>query len=201
MPDNETGSNSEEFNGNILTFMYQAIADTQSIIRAIDTKLGFILILNLIPITNMGKIYSKIYNIIYNEHDCATLLLKGTISILCIACWIFAAWCTYRGISAIDNPKNHIKSLNGASGYFYSGDLYKTRFLDAIFNRNALKSEKTFLEHFNQKPSTNVEILMELSFEKMKLAYIRDMKLARQLYSFKFTAIWVILGIFIYITF
>jgi hypothetical protein len=199
MVDNETGTNEEEFNENILTFMYQAIADTQSVIRSIDTKLGFILVLNLIPITNIGKIYFKIHNTFFNEHDYCMLLLKIIISIICIACWIIACLCTYRGISAIDNPKDHIRSVNDVSGYFYSSNLYKTNLLDALFNRKKLTSERTLPEYLNQRPLTTIDILKELSFEKMKLAYIRNIKLTRQIYSFKFTVVWVVLGISIYI--
>lgn len=199
MIDNEINDRPEDFNENSLTFMYQSIADTQSIIRAIDTKLGFILVLNLVPITNIGKIFFKIQNIISTDHDPTIHLIKTVISIICIICWLIACWCIYKGISAIDNPAAHIKSLNGVSGYFYSGDLYKPKFLDATFNRKSLMSEKTFAEYFNQIPNTNIKTLKELSFEKMKLAYIRDVKLKRQLWAFRFTVYWVTLGIIIYV--
>lgn len=186
-------------NENILTFMYQSIADTQSVIRSIDTKLGFILVLNLIPVANIGKIYSKVYASICNECDCWMFLLKIVMLIICIICWIVGCWCTYRGISAIDNPKDHVKDAHDVSGYFYSGNLYRTNFLDALCNRKGLKSEVDLFQYIKDKPNTDIDILKELSFEKMKLAYVRNVKLIRQSYSFKFSVAWVVLGIIIYL--
>jgi hypothetical protein len=121
MIDNEIKDRLEDFNENSLTFMYQSIADTQSIIRAIDTKLGFILVLNLVPITNIGKIFFKIQNIISTDHDPTIHLIKTVISIICIICWLIACWCIYKGISAIaslSNPNPAYRRMSDLSELF-----------------------------------------------------------------------------------
>ena len=70
----------ENIPDNILTFMYYSINDMQSTIRSIDTKLGFILILNIIPITNLGKIYAAIYQILSTDNGC---IINAVIVALC----------------------------------------------------------------------------------------------------------------------
>jgi hypothetical protein len=189
----------KEKNENVLTFMYQSISDTQATIKSIDTKLGFILILNIIPITNVGKIYSGLFLILSTNDGCIIQILKAVIIVMCAILWLLACICTYRGIAAIDNPLSHIKAMNKQTkGTFYSGGLYNRNLIDAVFNRSSIVSEKAFAEYCKDMPSTKIEIFEELIFEKMKLAYIRDMKLIRQLWAFRFTVCWVIMGLIIY---
>lgn len=184
---------------NILTFMYHSINDMQATIRSIDTKLGFILILNIIPITNVGKIYSGIFQILSTDGGCIILIFKAVIVVMCVILWLLACVCTYKGITAIDDPKSHVNSLHEqAKGTFYSGGLYDRNFTDAVFNRSSVVSKKAFAEYCKDMPATDDQILKELTFDKMKLAYIRDTKLLRQKWAFRFTVYWVILGFFIY---
>ena len=132
---------------NMLTFMYQSINDMQATIRSIDTKLGFILILNIIPITNVGKIYSGIFQILSTDDGYIIQIFKVVIVVMCAVLWFLACVCTYRGVAAIDNPLNHVKALNKqAKGSFYSGGLYERKFIDAIFTRSSVKSKKAFAE-------------------------------------------------------
>jgi hypothetical protein len=184
---------------NTLTFMYHSINDMQATIRSIDTKLGFILILNIIPITNVGKIYSGILQILSTDDGCIIQIINAVIVVMCAILWLLACRCTYKGITAIDDPRSHVRSLNEqAKGTFYSGGLYDRNFIDAFFNRSSVESKKTFAEYCKDMPSTDDQILKELTFDKMKLAYIRDTKLIRQKWAFRFTVCWVVLGFLIY---
>lgn len=183
----------------VLTFMYQSISDMQATVRLIDTKLGFILILNIIPITNVGVIYSEMFRTLSADNGCIVQIFKCAIVVMCVILWILACVCTYRGIAAIDNPMNHIKVLNEqANGAFYSGGLYGRSLIDAIFNRSSVLSKKTFTEYCEDMPATDDQIFKELAFDKMKLAYIRDTKLLRQKWAFRFTICWIYIGFFIY---
>jgi len=184
---------------NILTFMYHSINDMQATIRSVDTKLGFILILNIIPITNVGKIYSGIFQILSTGDGWIIQIFKAVIIVMCSILWLLASVCTYKGITAIDDPRSHVRSLNEqAKGTFYSGGLYDRNFIDAVFNRPSVLSKKAFAEYCKEMSATDDQILKELTFDKMKLAYIRDMKLIRQKWAFRFTVCWVILGFLIY---
>ncbi len=187
----------------VLNFMYQSIADTQAIIRAIDAKLGFILVVNLIPITNLGKMFDRIKDIILVPQCFYLLLTKLILTSLCLIAWITACISIYRGLTAIDNPSGHVKDFKipGLKGTFYSGGLFKTKFFDALYNRRRLVSEKTCGEYKKDMPIDESEIFQELSFEKMKLAYIRDVKMKRQSCAFKSTAYWISLGVIIYVLF
>lgn len=189
----------EDVNENTLIFLYQSINDMQATIRSIDTKLGFILILNIIPITNMGKIIAAIFQTVSADDGCIIQIIKSLIIVMCAILWLLACVSTFRGITAIDNPVNHVKTMdNQANGIFYSGGLYDRNIIDALFNRSSIISKKAFAEFYKDMPATNSKILKELSFEKMKLAYIRDMKLIRQLWAFRFTTYWIIMGFIIY---
>lgn len=184
---------------NVLMFLYHSINDMQATIRAIDTKLGFILILNIIPITNVGKIYSGIIQILSTDDGCIIQIFQAVIVVMCAILWLLACACIYKGITAIDDPKSHVSSFNEqAKGTFYSGGLYNRNFIDAVFNRSSVVSKKAFAEYCKDMPATDDQILKELTFDKMKLAYIRDTKLIRQKWAFRFTAYWVVLGLIIY---
>jgi len=196
---NNSSNSPKEAHDHVLTFLYQSISDMQSTIRSIDTKLGFILVLNIIPITNMGKIYSAIFQTLSIDDGCTIQIFKVVIVSMCAILWLLACVCTYKGITAIDDPRNHIRELNEqAKGIFYSGRLYDRNFIDAVFNRSSVASKKAFIEYCKDMPATDDQILKELTFDKMKLAYIRDMKLIRQKWAFRFTAYWVVVGLIIY---
>ncbi len=192
--------NKKEIYENVSSFLYHSISDMQSTIRSIDTKLGFILILNIIPITNIDKIYSCISQVMNTADLCALKILTILIMILCAIHWLLACICTYRGITSIDNPKTHVSRAHGhAEGSYYTGGLFSLNFVDAFFNKSSITSKKTFSEYRKDIPESNDQTLNELAFDKMKLVYIRDMKLNRQKWAFRLTAYWVMLGFITYV--
>ena len=182
-------------NNESIAFVSSAIKDSQEIIKGIDLKLNIVLIFLIIPFTNLGNIYNTISSTFlhYKENYIIILSLTGITFVFGIS-WIMAFISTAKGIVAIDNPKDHITKQMQLEGVFYSGGLYKTKFIDIFHNRKNLKSNNTFEQHVRKYPNTKSSIKNELIFEHMKVAYIRTMKLLRQKWAYIFVSIWIALG-------
>jgi hypothetical protein len=173
----------------LIDFQYQSISDNQDTIRAIDSKLGVIFILLIIPITKIGEIVNHIGKI--SQLSCC----EWIVIILFILFWVISFICAIRGIAAIGNPAEHIQLDNSVvSGCFYTPKLYNFKFLDSILNSKAI-SNKKFTECLSENYLDNEDILKELIFEKMKIAYIRDLKIKRLNFSLLTLLIWLFIGI------
>lgn len=181
-----------------IQFLYASITDSQSIVRAIDTKIGFLSAVLLIPLTKIGKISN--YLISLYPHD-GYLCLKAIYIILIGAfglTWFLSLICAIRAVIAIDNPAKHIVNNDGHAGSFYSGGLYELTFFDSLFNRKTVTAKRDVKRHIEFLPQDANKIVEELAFEQMKISYIRDIKITRQKWAFKFTFLWLIIGFIIY---
>jgi hypothetical protein len=175
---------------NVIKFLLAAIADCQGTIRALDTKINYLVVILIIPLTKLGSI----------ERTCVRLLsgvgashyvMVGLVLVFCAA-WLAAAYFAYFGLVAIDNPEGHINS-NGGTGVFYSGDLFEVKFLDRLLNRN-ITSERSLAGQVDLLPSNDTLIIKELAFEQMKVGYIRAIKLKRARAAYNACAVWVCTG-------
>ena len=178
-----------------ISFLYASISDVQSTIRAIDTKIGILILFIFFPLTNITKVFTQTDNII-NINPSWYIYL--TVMIFFFS-WAASTIISIRAISAVDNPSDHIINSNEYSGVFYSGHLYEPEITDAIFNRIVLKATKDVTGHFNSIPDDINMIAKELTFEQMKLIYIRDIKLNRLKWSLNFTYIWLVFGLIVYL--
>ena len=183
-----------------MTFLYQSISDTQGTIKAIDAKIGFLLIFLVIPITNVNRIYLMLLPLLSQKLPHLFLYVHyAWIAAFC-SCWFLAFVAAVKGITALDNPALHINNIdNPRNGTFYFGGSYKFGAIDTFFNRKSVKSAMS-LENFQRiLPLAELDLIGELAFEKMKLAYIRDLKMLRQKCSAKLTLAWLTIGFGMYV--
>jgi hypothetical protein len=180
---------------NKIAFIAGAILDVQSTIRAIDVKIGALLVAVLTPFSNLGRICAHFQNISQNFNKPLTLLLL----IMFFGVWVLSIVSLIRGLAAIDNPAKHIVNSNKYKGSFYGGNLYNFGFLDCLLNRSIIKANKDVSTFELDIPENKNKIETELVFEQMKLIYIRDAKLHRLKWGINFASIWFILGLFSYI--
>tara|TARA_R110001583_G_scaffold194704_3_gene366318 strand:- start:1366 stop:1935 length:570 start_codon:yes stop_codon:yes gene_type:complete len=169
-----------------IEFLYQSLSDTQAIIRATDVKLGFLFAIVLLPITVFGDIYAVALNI---ANDSKLMMVGlGLIAIL----WFLSFYTLFLGVVAISNP---YKSVSGekAEGSFHGGDLFKFKFTDRFMNRPVL-SKYTVDDVVKTLPESDAEIIQELVFEKIKTAYIRDIKTKRASQCVVLAFLWITLG-------
>jgi hypothetical protein len=178
-----------------INFLYAAIADTQATIRAIDVKVGAILVAILLPVQNFSRIFSHLNAIALPPSP----MWSQALAVLFIVVWLAALIVLVKALAAIDNPAKHIVNSNSATGVFFAGGLYPLGILDAFFNRSVIRASKKSDAFAGQLPSTLDEVVNELTFEHMKLVYIREIKLKRLYWGLRLSEIWLGLGIAIYL--
>jgi len=174
-------------NNHKINFLYKAIEDTQATIRAVDVKAGFIFVVIFLPITNLDQIFliaKKLINI-----SC----LYGVLLTPILMLWFVSIYTLFKTVSSISNPSDHI-SGDKTEGVFYSPSLFPFSFIDNFFNF-PIKSNKTIKNYLSILPSNEENIIKELIFEKMKLTYIRDVKIHRLSLCLKSLFIWLNLGL------
>jgi len=165
------------------TFLYQSIADLQGTIRAIDIKIGYLLLIVFTPLFALDKIQPLLSEMFRESWVQSSLV--GAI----IALWILAIFVQFMALVAITNPTNKVPGA-GKLGSFFSGDLYRLGVVDAFANRNT-KARRTVKEEVGSLPDTEEKIVEELTFEKMKLAYIRSIKSKRANTAIFLTVSWL----------
>jgi hypothetical protein len=168
-------------------FLYASLGDIQGTIRAIDVRIGFLLILLFAPMAVIDKIVDG-----YSDLIGFNILLK-LVSILDIAAWLLAMLFLFLSVSAISNPANHVRGKDKL-GSFYGGGLFPISIVDAIYNRN-IESVRTVEDEISTLPQSEDEIISSLTYERMKLIYIRDIKMRRFSVGLSASAIWVVFGL------
>lgn len=171
-----------------LTFLYASINDMQAVIRALDAKLSVALVIFSIALTKFDVLYEGGGKFV-SSHPRAGLVL---VSIFFLA-WAIGVLSAFLGLIAINNPEAHIE-FSGISGAFYGGGLFPLKFLDSFFNRYAAARPK-LISHQMNIPKDDASVVAELSFEQMKLAYIRAIKLRRVRTAFFALVTWISIGI------
>lgn len=193
------GNQAEQVN-----FLYAAITDVQSTIRAIDTKIGALLVILVIPLTKLGKIYAHCGNV-WAHSSCSGRWLAGLVIGLFVISWIGSFIAAIRTLMAIDNPANHVDTADDAEndlrpvrGTFYGGHLFTFGYFRSVFTKGG-KSAKTLKNHLDDLPKGNDGIRDELAYEHMKLCFIRHIKITRQGFAFRLAFLWMLLGGIIWI--
>lgn len=166
-----------------IEFLKDSITDCQSNIRSIDVKIAAILAGLVAPLSIFDKIDS-LFNQLSGLNPiifCFKIKVSAILYIILAFFWVASVSILIFGISAIQNPSKHILRLDPIkySGSFYGANLFKTRFLDSFYNRKELRSQKDLEEIQTSLPHDEQSILNELTFEYLKLIYIRDIKYLR----------------------
>ena len=164
-------------------YLYASINDTQSTIRSIDVKAGFLFVLLFLPSSVIDKLPS-------------VFPLPATLPCVIVA-WIVAAavlWtlaivALFRCVVAIDNPASHVQNPN-AKGSFYGGDLFALPLWHAFTTLPVLSARDVDGE-IALLPNDDQAIERELVFEKMKLTYIRTAKIQRFAFAAWLTLVWL----------
>lgn len=176
-------------------FIKAALDDTQLTIRALDVKVGAILILLLAPFPALGRIFAALEQI-FNIQP--RFLMIG-LCCLFILCWALAIITLVRGLAPLDNPANHIGSPGMAVGVYYGSGLFKFAFVDALLNRDVIQATKPLSTVISQFPSDESGVISELIFEHMKLCYIREVKITLLRNGIRIVQFWLFLGALVFL--
>lgn len=174
-------------------YVKAAIEDCQLTIRALDVKCGAVLVVLLAPLASLGRIFSTVESLM-------PFLFSVVAGILFFGLWAFAIGILLRALAPLDNPANHIPPSGFKSqGSYYRGELFQLELVDAMFNRPVIMATKSVEEAAKDLPTANVEMLNELTFEHMKVCYIRAVKFSLLKWAFRFTELWLVVGLGIYL--
>jgi hypothetical protein len=180
---------------NRLEFMHRAVEENQLNIRAIDVKIGALLAGILLPLTATPRIFAHLENFYQLLPHWSTF----SINMGFLVSWLLTLGCLVLAISALDNPAAHIPNSRLFKGTFYAGGLFKLSWADALINRPGIMAIKNPSQVVSELPVSDQNILDELVFEHMKLAYIRDLKMNRLKWGLRFAMLWLSLGICIFL--
>lgn len=172
-------------------FLYQSITDTQATIKAIDVKLGFLFVLAFMPLTLLSTITPCISNL------WKLGLLFKIILIVNFTAWFLSLIYLFFSLTSISDPNNHISGPRPA-GLFYGKNLFKSESCN-LFTTIRITCNHTVDNLFSALPSGD-EITRELIYEKIKITYIREIKISYYARSTKLILTWLCLGLMLYIT-
>lgn len=164
-------------------FIYASLLDLQSTIRSIDVRAGFIFLILFSPLAVADKILGKFAELA-KAHAPLTWAVIG-----CAVVWCVALATLFLTASAISDPAAHV-SGDKPRGRFYGGDLFRFE-TGQLFRPRCVMSARSVEQELSSLPGTEAEVQAELVFEKLKLTYIRDLKLTRYNLSVFLTAIWL----------
>jgi hypothetical protein len=176
--------------------MHRAVEENQLNVRAIDVKIGALLAAVLLPLTAAARIFAHLENFYGMWPHWVTF----AVNMLFLVAWLLALGCLVLAISALDNPAAHIPNSRLFAGTFYGGGLFKLSWVDALINRPGIIATKNPAQLVAALPVSDQNILDELVFENMKLAYIRDIKMNRLKWALRFAMLWLSLGICIFLS-
>ena len=174
-------------------FIRDSILDIQATIRALDSKVGILLVILLAPLSSLGKISSHAANYLDKYSEMYSYLLVG----LFFSCWLISMISILRALNIINDPAKYIDS-NGCKGSFYSGGLYEFEIIDVFMNRGTLNNTIDVNGQMLVLPQDEDAVKKELVFEQIKLVYIRDIKILRLKFGQYAAYVWLISGLVIY---
>jgi hypothetical protein len=172
---------------NQIEFLYQSIADAQGTIRALDVKIGFLLLIVFSPLFAFDKLGPFMVSV-YRESGIQHVLI-ALITLL----WALATIAQFTALAAISNPTTKVVGA-AKLGAFFSGNLFTIGLRDIFYNRR-MHASFTLDEEVTTLPATEEKIVEELVFEKMKLAYIRSIKMKRFNFAIWSVATWLAFAI------
>jgi len=176
-------------------FIMQSIVDLQGTIRAIDMKLQILIATLIVPIAALECIAKAIHTLwdscLVADSCIWDAVVVAALYLLFIS-WIAALFFSIRGLVAVHDPRAHVSGDGLPTGCFYAGHLFETDLRDAFCDRSALKSTETLSAFLACHPTSPEAVNRELVFEKMKLAYIRQVKLCRQKWAFGALSAWAL---------
>lgn len=174
------------------SFLYASIIDIQGTIRALDQKINYLMIFLGIPFLKLGSIYHKCSDLVSIPGGWSKWLFVPIISLMAI-CWVIAIIAAIRCLTAIDNPAQHIDG-DHPRGTFFAASLFNVTLIDIFTNRSNLLATSHLAHQVEKLPKSEEEVVRELTFEQMKLVYIRTIKMQRVQCAYKFCLFWLISG-------
>lgn len=173
-----------------ISFLIEALRDTQSTIRAVDTKVGVLLAALAIPLPYAKVAFVALQRIGGPAHVVAFIL--GT---LAAVAYVAAALTGVRALVGIGDASAHVTNEHRPDAVFYAAGLYNLTLADALFTRRGVSSRRSLEQYAASVPRAAEDVVEHLSFEMMTVAYVRDVKLFRQKIAFDLAVASLVLAV------
>jgi len=159
-----------------------AISDTQSTIRAIDSKVSFLSAAIMLPIVGWDKMQSLFY-------FCSSFPFAFVYYIVfwvAVLFWFATLFASLTCLNSTINPISHLQNefKTSASGLFFRGGANNFKVF-SIFKKNYMSNAK----YIDESIITEESFAKELQVEHVKLCLIRDLKTIRQKRAYLFFSI------------
>ncbi|MEZ8399762.1 hypothetical protein AB6D20_006940 [Vibrio splendidus] len=176
-----------------IEFLYQSIADTQATIRALDVKLGFFFVIIFLPFAATKEIINVYQALSKIEILSCIANLVGII-------WLISFVCLFLATVSKDNPSKALDAelSEGNKNAFYNGDVISAN-ICSLIPRFTANQKATFTDKLEGLPNSENALIITLTFEAMKLAYIRDVKIIRSNACMYSTFLWIGIGAFLWV--
>ena len=145
-----------------------------------------------LPLSALDQIYA-VSNFLYGKSNFYSLLV-----VLLLLLWLFSFYFLIKSVVAFSSPAHHVSGAETLRGVFYDSSLYRLGLIDA-FSNYPIKSVRTVDETLLIVPVDEQSLLRELVFEKMKLVYIRDVKIYRSSLCILLSFFWLLGGISLWV--
>lgn len=176
-------------------FLYKSISDIQSTIRAVDSKISFLLVILLVFTTKLNAVFT-VLRFFWNFNNSSFHILFIIISIFFLASWSLAILLALRTLIAINSPESKITG-NKCKSVFYPASLFLIRWRYVFFCCES-KSDRSLKEYLGDLPKKVDEITQQLALEQIKLTYIVQYKIKQSKVAFYMTLVWLFLGGLLY---
>lgn len=179
----------DEF-GEATNYLHEALNDAQGTLRVLDAKAYITLLIFLLP---FYKVETISYFLFYTPGGLGShiilFFLKGAV----VVSWVMGVASCLSALFRIDNPRDHIRG-DLPEGTFYLGGLFQLNSTKNLTRRTSTLSRRSLNEVMGSLPKNKNEISRELTFELMKVVYIRTLKDFRVRFSFYFISAWLFFG-------
>jgi hypothetical protein len=170
-----------------LDYLYAALEDTQETIRAIDIKSGFLFLLLCAP----APVVDKIIDAAPNFQQAPVLLRLLIISTSIV--WALSGFALFMAVAAIGNAASRTRGAV-PSGTYFGADIFNLDWTDSFTDRGRYANFDVISEAA-RLPKDETAIIEELVYEKIKLTYIRQLKMKRFDTASRLAAVWAPMAI------
>jgi hypothetical protein len=166
-----------DFNVERKSYLFEAIKDTQGIIRALDFKANALLVVMTLLLANANKAAAAA-GFLLRRHECIGYI-AAAFGIVAIISGAISAWFAVLTLGAQFDPRSAVNV--GATekpflGSFFAGGYFTFKTLPFIFGRFIVRAQTSLDTYLSKIPESSSAMVDSLAYEQLKVASIRDSK-------------------------
>ena len=154
--------------------LYNSIEDLEGTIRAVDSKISYLLVVLFLPVTQFSLVRSGIRSIF--ARSLATEIVSLSLAALAAMLWAASAYFSARALMPADAP-DVLGDEHETMSCFYPRHLFNLSARVVVLGGG--KCERALSDHVDSLPEEEDQLVRALSCEQIKLMYIASLKSMR----------------------